>query len=277
VSFLGLFQREVTVAVLASGSSGNCTYIGDGHAGVLVDCGLSTRQILRRMDELGLADAPVDGVLVTHEHSDHIGGARVLAKRLRKLRGRSVPFFMTRGTLAGAPPQCVPDGVEPIIAGQSFRVRHFEVDPFTVPHDVEDPVAYRVRVGDTHAAVITDLGRPTALVARKMRQCDVLVLEYNHDSSMLMDGSYPWHLKQRIRSNHGHLSNEQSDQLLKAGLGQRLRHLVLAHLSEENNCRDRAADHARRVLSTLGADHVSLQVARQDAPLPPLRVSASRW
>ena len=274
---LGLFQREVTVAVLASGSAGNCTYIGDRHAGVLVDCGLSTRQILRRMDELGLGDAPIDGVLITHEHSDHIGGARVLANKLRKRTGKGVPFFMTRGTLAGAPPQCIPDGIEPIVAGQTFRVRHLEVDPFTVPHDVEDPVAFRVRVGDTCTAVITDLGRPTALVARKMRQCDVIVLEYNHDMRQLMEGAYPWHLKQRIRSNHGHLSNDQADQLLTNGLGNRLQHLVLAHLSDQNNNRDRAKAHALQALHKLGADHVSVQVARQDAALPPLRVTASDW
>ena len=274
---LGLFQREVTVAVLASGSAGNCTYIGDRHAGVLVDCGLSTRGILRRLEEIGLQDAPIDAVLITHEHSDHIGAARVLANQLRKRLGRSVPFFMTRGTHAGAAPQCVPDSLEYLQAGESFRIRHLEVDPFTVPHDVKDPVAFRVQVGDTSTAVITDLGRPTALVARKMRQCDVLVLEYNHDTRLLMEGTYPWHLKQRIRSNHGHLSNDQADQLLTQGLGHRLRHLVLAHLSEQNNDRSRAAAHASQTLRKLGAGHVSIQVARQDAPLPPLRVTASAW
>lgn len=274
---LGLFQREVTVAVLASGSAGNSTYIGDRHAGVLIDCGLSTRQLLLRMDELGLGDAPLDGVLITHEHSDHIGAARVLSNKIFKKTGRRIPFYMTRGTLAGAPPQCIPDGVEPILAGETFRVKHLEVDPFTVPHDVEDPVAYRVRVGDTAAAVITDLGRPTALVARKMRECDVLVLEYNHDTELLMEGPYPWHLKQRIRSNHGHLSNDQADQLLTNGLGKRLRHLVLAHLSEKNNDREKARSQAVQTLRKLGAEHVTVEVARQDQPLAPLQVTASRW
>ena len=274
---LGLFKREVTVAVLASGSAGNSTYIGDRHAGVLIDCGLSTRQLLLRMEELGLGDAPLDGVLITHEHSDHIGAARVLSNKVFKKTGRRIPFYMTRGTLAGAPTQCIPDGVEPILAGETFRVKHLEVDPFTVPHDVEDPVAYRVRVGDTAAAVITDLGRPTALVARKMRPCDVVVLEYNHDTELLMEGPYPWHLKQRIRSNHGHLSNDQADQLLTDGLGTRLRHLVLAHLSEKNNDREKARSQAVQTLQKLGADHVTVEVARQDKPLAPLQVTASRW
>lgn len=269
-----LFPRDVTVCVLSSGSAGNATYIGDGHAGVLVDCGVATKQILARMDAAGLADAPIDGVLLTHEHSDHVGAAAVLGRALAR-RGKPVPFYCTEGTLRGMNPQCVPDGVECITAGTPFRIKHLQVEPLPVPHDVQDPVAYRVIVGDVPVAVVTDLGRPTALVARALRDCRAVVLEFNHDEDMLWAGPYPYHLKQRIRGNHGHLSNAQGAQLLADGLGSRLEHLMLAHLSAENNTAQRAWQAAHAVLDGAGAlGRVSLSVARQHAALPPVRLPA---
>lgn len=274
---MSLFRRDVTVCVLSSGSAGNCTYIGDGHAGVLIDCGVSTKQILGRMAEMGLADAPIDGVLITHEHSDHIGAAAILSRALAKRRG-PVPFFMTAGTAEGLPPQCRPDGVEIIEAGTPFRIRHLRVEPIPVPHDTRDPVAYRVDVGDAAVAVVTDLGRPTALLARHLRDCHALVLEYNHDEDMLMEGPYPYPLKQRIKGNHGHLSNRQASELLADGLGDGLRHLMLAHLSEENNTPTRALVAAQRTLQDIGAfGRVEVSVCLQRAALPPVRVQTSAW
>jgi phosphoribosyl 1,2-cyclic phosphodiesterase len=274
---MSLFRRDVTVCVLSSGSAGNCTYVGDGHAGLLIDCGVSTKQILGRLDEMGLKDAPIDGVLVTHEHSDHIGAAAVLGRALTKRKG-PVPFFMTRGTAEGLPPVCRPDGVEIIEAGVPFRVRHLLVEPIPVPHDTRDPVAYRVDIGDAAVAVITDLGRPTALIARQMRECHAVVLEFNHDEDMLMEGSYPFPLKQRIKGNHGHLSNRQASQLLTEGLGPRLRHLMLAHLSDDNNTPTRALVAAQRTLQDGGAfGRVAVNVCRQRAAIPPIRVETSTW
>ncbi|MCP4918783.1 MAG: MBL fold metallo-hydrolase [Proteobacteria bacterium] len=274
---VGLFQRDITVAVLSSGSAGNCTYVSDGRAGVLIDCGISTRRILARMDGLGIGDWPIDAVLITHEHSDHIGSSRVLAKALRKRQGKAVPFFMTRGTDEGAHPNSRPEGIEYVESGVPFRVRHLLVEAFTVPHDVLDPVAYKVGVGDVNVAVITDLGRPTALVARKMRDCDVLVLEYNHDLVQLMDGAYPWHLKQRIRSNHGHLSNQQASNLLVSGMGPRLKYLALAHLSEENNTPDKALASARAALAASNWYDVDVFVATQNGMTEPIRIKTNVW
>lgn len=271
---LSLFSRDLTVATLASGSSGNCTYIGDGQAGLLVDCGISTKQILLRLDQLGLADAPIDAVLITHEHSDHVGAARVLSNRLRKRTGRDVPFYMTAGTRGRVKAQCMPAAVEEIRPAERFAVGHLEVDPFPVPHDTADPVGYRVRSGGTWAGVVTDLGRPTALVAEKLRSLSIAVLEFNHDFELLMGGAYPWPLKQRIRSSHGHLSNEQAAQLLDDALNPTLQHLALAHLSGENNRPERALRAASGVLRAHDAmDAVALRVARQDAPGPPMSVA----
>ncbi|MES2644517.1 MAG: MBL fold metallo-hydrolase [Myxococcota bacterium] len=274
---MSLFQRDVTVCVLSSGSAGNCTYVGDKHAGVLIDCGVSTKQILARMAEVGLADAPIDAVLVTHEHTDHVGAAAVLGRALTK-RGRPVPFYMTRGTSFGVHESCVPDGVEIIEAGTAFRVRHLQIEPIPVPHDTKDPVAYRVNVGDAAVAVITDLGRPTALLARHIRECHALVLEFNHDEDMLMEGPYPYPLKQRIKGNHGHLSNKQAQALLTDGLGSSLRHLMLAHLSEDNNTPTRALVAAQRTLQEGGAfGRVAVSVCLQRAALPPVRVQTNAW
>lgn len=274
---MSLFSRDVIVCALSSGSAGNCTYVGDGHAGVLIDCGLATRQIMSRMEAVGLADAPIDAVLLTHEHADHVGAAGVLSRALAR-RGRPVPFYATAGTAEGMDVRCLPDGLELIEAGRSFRVRHLLVDPLPVPHDTRDPVAYRVTAGDVPVAVITDLGRPTALVARALRDCHVAVLEFNHDEDMLWDGPYPLYLKQRIRGNHGHLSNGQAAALLGEGLGGSLRHLVLAHLSKENNTPAKALRAAGSLLEVAGAaGRVQVQVARQDDPLPAIRVPTGAW
>lgn len=272
-----LFTRDLTVCVLSSGSAGNATYIGDGRAGVIVDCGLATKQILARMDAAGLGSAPIAAVLLTHEHKDHVGAAAVLGRALAR-RGAPVPFFCTAGTLAGLDPRCCPDGVEVIEAGSPFRVKHFIVEPMPVPHDVRDPVAYRVIVGDAPVAVVTDLGKPTALVARALRDCRAVVLEFNHDEDMLLAGPYPFPLKQRIRGNHGHLSNRQAAQLLTDGLGPRLDHLVLAHLSEENNTPQKAMSTARTVLDEAGVlGRVQVQAAKQYSQLAPLTVSCRAW
>lgn len=274
---MSLFRRDVVVCALSSGSAGNATYVGDGHAGVLIDCGVSTKQILARLASVGLGDAPIDAVLLTHEHSDHVGAAGVLSRALAK-RGRPVPFYCTEGTRAGIDPRCLPDGIEVIEAGVPFRVGHLLVEPMPVPHDTRDPVAYRVIVGDTPVAVVTDLGKPTALVARALRDCAIAVLEFNHDDELLWEGPYPLPLKQRIRGSHGHLSNKQAAQLLGDGLGSRLRELVLAHLSEENNTPRHALEAAGRLLEDAGAaGRVRVHVAEQRAALPPLRAETAAW
>jgi len=245
---------------------------------VLIDCGLSTKRILLRMEEIGLADAPIDAVVVTHEHSDHAGSCRVLCKRLEKLRGRPVPFYMTQGTRDALKESMIPKHLELAVAGQSFRVGHLVVDPFRVPHDVADPVAYRIGLGERWVGVVTDLGRPTTLVSEKLRTLSIAVLEFNHDLEMLLDGPYAWPVKQRIRSSHGHLSNAQAGELLSESVGDALEHLVLAHLSDENNHPDKALRCAVQALHAAGADdRVTVHVARQDSALPPLRVGVDTW
>ncbi|MCA9568975.1 MAG: MBL fold metallo-hydrolase, partial [Myxococcales bacterium] len=264
------------VASLASGSRGNSTYIGTEKAGVLVDCGLSTRQILNRMDELGLSDAQIRGVLITHEHSDHVGAARVLDRTFQKLYGRPVPFYMTQGTRAGLHKQCVPTTILPVTSGRTFQVGDFLVEAWTVPHDTLDPVAYAVNVGGVRAGVITDLGRTTRLVERQLGSLDIAVLEFNHDFDMLMQGPYPIRLKQRVKGAHGHLSNAQAAQAIERGGTERLKHLVLAHLSDDNNTPEAAMEAAQEGLHRSACRGVTVHVASQQIPLGPLRIRTPR-
>ena len=267
-----LFHHDVVVATLASGSRGNCTYVGTPEHGVLVDCGLSTRQVLRRMQEIGLGGARIDGVLITHEHADHVGAARILSARLEREQGFEVPFYMTKGTRMGLHPRCIPGKRVRVVAGERFEVGGFVVEPFRVPHDVPDPVGYVVAHQEVHVGVVTDLGRVTRLVERQLSRCDVAVVEFNHCAELLMDGPYPWPLKQRVRGAHGHLSNDQAEALVAAGASGRLEHLVLAHLSEDNNLPERALEAAHRGLHAAGVHGVEVRVASQQLPLGPMRV-----
>lgn len=271
-----LQHRDVVVASLASGSRGNATYIGTETDGVLVDCGLSTRQIFRRIDELGLSEARIRGVLITHEHSDHVGAARILDRAFQKQYGRPVPFYMTRGTRSGLNSRCVPTTILPVTSGRTFQVGDFMVEAWTLPHDTLDPVAYAVDIGGVRAGIVTDLGRSTRLVERQLGSLDIAVLEFNHDVDMLMQGAYPWRLKQRVRGAHGHLSNEQAAQLLQRGGTSWLKHLVLAHLSEDNNTPEAALRAAQEGLHRSDCSDVTVHVASQQVPLGPLRVRAPR-
>ena len=273
-----LFSRDVQVAVLSSGSKGNCTYIGDGNSGVLIDCGPSTKQILSRLEQVGLGDAPIDAVLVTHEHSDHAGACRILCNRLEKERGKAVQFHMTPGTASALKPQMTPKYLTHIQAGRDYRIGHLVIDPFRIPHDTSDPVAFRVGVGERWVGVITDLGRPTTLVSQKLASLSVAVLEFNHDVEMLLDGPYAWPIKQRIRSSHGHLSNEQAATLLEQSVGPNLEHVVLAHLSDENNSPEKALQKAAQALhGAQASNRVALHLALQDKPLAPIGVGIRNW
>lgn len=266
-----LFPKNVVVAVLGSGSRGNCTYIGDGVHGVLIDCGISTRQVMDRMAAVDLAGAPIDAVLITHEHSDHVGAAAVLDRRISSDAGNCVPFHMTAGTRRRLNPRVTPRNVTIARAGQAFAVGGLRVEPIAIPHDTDEPVAYLVEAGGVQVGVITDLGHPTTTVTRAFARLDVAVIEFNHDPRMLEDGPYPWQLKQRIRGSHGHLSNEQAAEIV-ACAGPGLRQMVLAHLSEENNTPEHARIAAEDALAEIGRGDVGVLVG---SPYTPLRIDAS--
>ncbi len=245
-------------ASLASGSRGNCLVAEAGVTRVLVDCGLSPRETERRLARLGLAPAELSAILVTHEHDDHVGHAYPFAAR------HALPVYLTHGTRraqedAGA----ATDGVElRLIEGRApFAVGDVRVEPFTVPHDAREPVQFVLGDGARRLGVLTDLGTSTAHVETVLSGCDALVLETNHDLDLLWGGDYPKWLKERIGGPFGHLDNAAAGRLLAALERSRLKHVVAAHLSQQNN----TAALARAALAqALGCEADWVGVATQD-------------
>lgn len=215
--------------MLASGSSGNATFISAGGARLLVDAGLSLRELTRRLSIIGEDPARLDGVLVTHEHSDHVAGLPALVKKT------GVSVYATHLTAPAIAWRDVPARVETFQAGCRFTIGGLEVTSFTVPHDAADPVAFVLCAGAVRAALVTDLGYIPESVKYHLRGADLVVLESNHDLEMLKVGSYPWAVKQRVMGRRGHLSNDAVFDFIREELDPATRTLVLAHLSENNN------------------------------------------
>jgi len=261
----GLCQTTVMLyASLASGSRGNCHAISDGERILLIDAGISFLQIRNRLNSLNWRLDQVQGVAVTHEHSDHINAIPVI------LRKTNWPILATPGTLEAIE---TIKGIEvpksrwiPLAAGRDASWEGWTLYPFAVPHDTADPVAYRLEATGFVLAVITDTGYPTALAIEYSKDLDLLVLESNHDIDMLREGSYPPELKARILSRVGHLSNDACAEMLGKIISPKLKHVVLAHLSEQNNEPALARLASSSVISRAGSG-AALHVATQSEVL----------
>lgn len=247
-------------SVLASGSKGNCLYVEGPEGSLIVDAGLSAKETLRRLDAAGADPERIRAVLITHEHSDHLRGVRALSRRLK------VPVFGTNKTLLHAD---MPDDVATVTieGGQRFQFAGFDVLPFSIPHDAREPVGFLIERDSFRFGIATDLGYATNLVKERLKGCSALILESNHDEGMLMDGPYPWFLKQRIRGRRGHLSNASSAKMLQTIMHSGLQRVVLAHLSEENNTPDLALTVAREALEDRNSD-VPVEIASAHVPTP---------
>lgn len=217
-------------ASLGSGSAGNAWLVAAGSTCILLDCGFGLRETQRRLARLGLQISDLQGILVTHEHSDHIGGVFKLARR------HSLPVWLTHGTLMASkvPPEVLPC-LQVIDAHSSFHIGDVAVHPYPVPHDAREPVQYVFSSAKRQLGVLTDAGHITPHMVRMLAECDALVLEANHDLDRLQRGPYPWFLKQRVAGPLGHLENGQSADLLTRLDCHRLQHVVAAHLSQKNN------------------------------------------
>jgi phosphoribosyl 1,2-cyclic phosphodiesterase len=217
------------ICALASGSNGNCYYIGNAKDAVLIDAGISCRQILKRMAESGLNPSKVKALFISHEHSDHIHGARVLAKRLK------IPVYITAKTYLASYKNLQPDYPRFFEPGASVPVEEFIVHSFLKNHDASEPCSFRVEYNGKNVGVFTDIGEPCDHVTGHLGLCDALFLESNYDEEMLRTGTYPWYLKNRIASSYGHLSNHQAFSLLESHGGVNLKCVFLSHLSAQNN------------------------------------------
>jgi len=260
------------VVVLGSGSVGNSTLVYADGVSILLDAGFSGRDLERRMQEAQIDPATLAAVVVTHDHGDHSRGMGVIARRY------NVPIYLTEKTRIACSDLLGEDEeIHAYSATRSFRIGPFEVEPFLTVHDAADPVAITVRHPETGCkmGLATDMGRPTAAVRARLSGCHVLVLEANHDEAMLWNGPYPWSVKQRIASTHGHLSNRQSAALLRELHHPGLAAIVLAHLSEHCNDAGLARGVAEAALDRVRYRGMLL-VARQEGPLEPLDVMALR-
>ncbi len=243
------------ICVLASGSKGNAIYVSDGSTSVLIDAGLSAVEIERRLLSRKLDPRDLDAIVVSHEHSDHIQGVGVLSRRYQ------LPVYINEPTLTAAKAQlgAVNETVR-FHPGMDFCIGDLCLHPFSVSHDASDSVGFTVQDDATKVGIATDLGVATQLVCHHLKGCRLIILEANHDPKMLEEGPYPWHVKQRIQSRLGHLSNEASRDLLGEVSHSGLRHVILAHISETNN-------ESEKALSVVGGavsgNHTELSVASQ--------------
>jgi phosphoribosyl 1,2-cyclic phosphodiesterase len=254
-------------SVLASGSSGNACYVDVGDTRVLVDAGLSAREIVRRLQLIGVDPGGINGMIITHEHSDHIRGAGAFARRFH------VPVFINRRTYERSKKTLGRLSAPVIIAtGMPLTLDGLVIETFTKCHDAADPIGLVFSAGGIRMGLATDLGRSTHVVEDRLRGCHALIIEFNHDSTMLDEGPYPLALKRRIKGPDGHLSNDQAGDLLGSLLHEGLQHVLLAHLSEVNNRPERASDAAARALEAARNGNVSVLVCRQDRPGPLISV-----
>jgi phosphoribosyl 1,2-cyclic phosphodiesterase len=246
-------------ASLGSGSEGNALLIstsaGATRTTVMLDCGFTIRETERRLQRLGVAPSDLAGIVVTHEHQDHVGGVFKFARRHR------IPVWLSFGTWQAARKDC--DGVDFHFCrdGERFAIRDLELLPYTVPHDACEPVQYVAGNGNSRLGVLTDAGRSTPHLVQVLGGCDALMLECNHDGRMLAGSAYPPSLKQRIGGAYGHLSNDASAEILAAIDKTKLKTVIGAHLSQQNN----TPKLARQALcGALGSSAVDVTIACQE-------------
>ena len=269
----------IRMTMLASGSHGNSAVLSSTDTSILIDAGLSCRETLKRMHAAGEDPLALKGVVITHEHQDHVNGLAVLARKLR------IPIYMTEPThhawkrwarstasqksASGDPKDPKLEQLELFSSGESFKIGDIGITPFTIPHDAADPVGFVFNVEGVRIGFVTDLGYMPTSVRMHLRGCDGLVIESNHDLEMLRGGPYPWAVKQRVMSRVGHLSNEELAKFFATDYDGGAAFIVLAHLSENNNHPELALASAEQALgprrNLLHANQVRL--AAQEIPL----------
>lgn len=219
----------VEICAIASGSNGNCYYIGNENSAILVDAGISCKQVLLRMEERNLDSKKIKAIFISHEHVDHVMGTRVLSKKL------NIPAFFTYGTWNKTHKSSKPPHYRYIHINEPLQLDDFTIHAFSKKHDANEPCSYRIEVEGFNIGVMTDIGTVCENISSNFSLCDAVFLESNYDEEMLINGPYPWYLKNRVASDHGHLSNIQALNLATNYAGENLKILFLSHLSAENN------------------------------------------
>ena len=250
------------ICSIASGSSGNCIYVGSDATHLLVDVGISGKRTEAGLKELDLSMRDIDGVFITHEHADHVAGLGVLGRKY------NMPIYATKSTIEAIKRNSslgeIPEELfMPVSADEKIIIKDLVCNPMKISHDAAEPVAYRISHGKKKVGIITDLGTYDDYTVESLKGMDALLLEANHDVNMLQVGPYPYHLKKRILGERGHLSNEMAGQLLCSLLHEKLQAVILGHLSKDNNLPELAyeavrvevaMDKARRKEEGMGGD-----------------------
>jgi phosphoribosyl 1,2-cyclic phosphodiesterase len=252
----------VRLVALSSGSKGNATLVELGGARLLIDAGLSCRELTRRLTDVGVAPGSLDGVLLSHEHEDHARGVERFSRR------HGVPVFCSPQTLEALDLSPVHLAAwRPLPEGRAIEIGPLEVEAFPVPHDAARPVAFVLRGAGLRLGLATDLGRATGPVIGHLAGCDLLLIEFNHDERLLREGPYPPSVKARVAGGLGHLSNDAAADLLRQTVDGQCRAVVLAHLSETNNRPDLARRAAGAALADAGRARIGTYLARGDAAI----------
>lgn len=259
----------LNITTLASSSIGNSALVSCGNTYILLDAGISAKRITAGLRSLGISPGQLSAVFVTHEHSDHISGLRVLAAKI------AVPIYATPLTCAAMYRKERCDAVRDLMceqpAGSGVQIGSLWAESFPTPHDAADSVGYSFTGDDGRIVVCTDLGHVTRAVRTAVEDCDLLVCETNHDEDWVRAGPYPYHLKQRILGDRGHLSNKAGAELAAQAVGSGTKTVILAHLSRQNNTPERALETVTLRLLDMGCDpdrDISLSAAPYDTPGP---------
>lgn len=250
----------LSLCILASGSTGNCLFVGDGETGILIDAGLSCRETERRLAEIGVCAAQIKAVCLTHEHSDHIAGLRALQSR------HAIPLYANSGTIDAirSNPEMARLEWNVFSTGSPFAIGGLVLEPFAVPHDACEPVGFTVSCAGARLALVTDIGMATRLVGERIKDCRAVVMEANHDERMLDEADRPWSLKQRIAGRQGHLSNAAAGRLLAETASPGLEVVFLCHLSQDCNRPDLAVETVRMAFASNGRRPVPIKTAAPD-------------
>jgi phosphoribosyl 1,2-cyclic phosphodiesterase len=249
------------ICLLASGSKGNSILVESGQTRLLIDAGLSARQLRNRLDSIGIEAESINALLITHEHGDHVRGLGPLVRQL------GLPVYLQTDLARKLQDVGKPECVREFIDGEEFTINDLTIRPFSITHDCLAPVGFTLAGEQGKVGVATDLGVVTRLVTECLQGCRALVLETNHDEELLRDGPYPWKLKQRVRSNHGHLSNKAGGSLLKDILWDGLETVFLSHLSETNNRPELAVEAVAHVLRAQNVCEPQVLLGKQSLPV----------
>lgn len=261
---------------IASGSSGNCIYVGSQTTHILIDAGISGKRTEEGLAKLNISPRDLDGIFITHEHSDHVGGLGVISRKY------GIPIYATKGTIGAIQKSSSLGAIDNslfqvIRPEEKIRIKDIDCNPMKISHDAAEPVAYRFYYGKKKIGIVTDLGCYNEYTVESLKGMDVLFLEANHDVNMLQVGPYPYYLKQRILGERGHLSNELAGQMLSRLMHDKLQTVILGHLSKENNLPELAYETVRVEVTMADNEYKAqdfpIQVAKRSDTSPVVHIA----